>query len=268
MTIFRFTESRDSRRTTTNPPTYTATYTAAGSNDGAYVRAYAIAATPTIVSLIDGIVYRQDVSVDPVGYEQWKVTVPYARNKQDTGSYRLTFDTTGGTIHVSASKETIGKYPAATAPDYKQLIGVNKDDVVGADIVIPALKISVHFNHPAAIITLARIKYLQSITGMVNSAAFLTFAAGEVLFLGASGSEGTDAETEVTYQFAMSANASGLTIGDVASIVKKGHELAWIKYKDAVDTVGSDDLPVKAPEFVYIERVYDTVDLALGLGFG
>jgi hypothetical protein len=49
MTIFRFTESRDSRRTTTNPPTYTATYTAAGSNDGAYVRAYAIAATPTIV---------------------------------------------------------------------------------------------------------------------------------------------------------------------------------------------------------------------------
>lgn len=268
MTLFRFTESRDSRRTTTNPPTYTATYTAAGSNDSAYVRAYAIAATPTIVSLIDGMLYRQDISVDPIGFEQWKVTVPYGKSQKAAGSYRLTFDTTGGTIHISASKETIGKYPSTTAPDYKQLIGVNKDDVTGADIVIPALKISVHFNHPMAIITLARIKYLQSITGMVNSAAFLTFAAGEVLFLGASGSEGTDAETEVTYQFAMSANASGLTIGDVASVVKKGHELAWIKYKDAVDTVGTDDLPVKQPEFVYVERVYDTVDLALGLGFG
>lgn len=269
MTAFRFTESRESRKTTTNPPSYTAVYTAAGSNDLAFVRAYALAATASIVALVDvGILNRQDIAVDPIGFELWKVTVPYAKNEQAAGSYRLTFDTTGGTVHVSASKQTIGKYPSATAPDYKQLIGVNKDDVEGADIVIPALKISVHFNHPAAIITLSRIKYLADITGMVNSASFLSFAAGEVLFLGASGSEGTDAETEVTYQFAMSANASSLTIGDVASIVKKGHELAWIKYKDAVDTVGSDDLPVKQPQFVYVERMYDTVDLALALGFG
>lgn len=269
MSLFRFTEARESRRTTTNPPSYTAVYTAAGSNDSAYVRAYALAATPAIVALLDvGTLYRQDLAVDPAGFEQWKVTVPYGKNEQAAGSYRLTFDTTGGTVHVASSKETIGKYPAATAPDYKQLIGVNKDDVEGADIVIPALKVSVHFNHPAAIITIARIKYLADITGLVNSATFLTFAAGEVLFLGASGSEGTDAETEVTYQFAMSANAASLTIGDVANIVKKGHELAWIKYKDAVDTVGSDDLPVKQPEFVYVERVYGTVDLALALGFG
>ena len=269
MTLFRFTESRDSRRSTMNPPTYTGLYTASGSNDTSYVRAYAMAASPAIVAVAGiGTLYRQDVLVDPTGFEQCKVTVPYGKSQKESGSYRLTFDTTGGTIHISASKETIGKYPAATAPDYKQLIGVNKDEVVGADIVIPALKMSVHFNHPAAIITLSRIKYIQSITGMVNSAAFLTFAAGEVLFLGASGSEGTDADTEVTYQFAMSANASGLTIGAVADIVKKGHELAWIKYKNATDTVGSTTLPVKQPEFVYVERVYDTVDLALGLGFG
>jgi hypothetical protein len=214
------------------------------------------------------LLYRQDIQVDPIGYDIWKVTVPYGKKEQTAGSYTITFDTTGGTVHISASKATIGKYPASTAPDYKQLIGVNKDDVAGADIVIPALKMSVHFKHPAAIITLSRIKYLASITGMVNSATFLTFAAGEVLFLGASGSEGTDAETEVTYQFAMSSNATGLSIGDVASIAKKGHEYAWIKYKDAVDTVDSKDLPVKEPEFVYVERVYDTVDLALGLGFG
>jgi hypothetical protein len=148
------------------------------------------------------------------------------------------------------------------------LIAVNKDDVQGAEIIIPALKISVHYSHPAAVITIARIKYLADITGMVNSDDFFGFAAGEVLFLGASGSEGTDAETEVTYQFAMSANADSLTIGDVTGIVKDGHELAWIKYKDAVDTEGGKDLPVKQPEFVYIERVYETVDLALALGFG
>ena len=268
MTLFRFTESRDSRRTTTTPPTYTASYTAAGTNDGAYVRAYALAATPAVVLLIDGIVYRQDVAVDPLGFELWKVTVPYGKNDNANGSYTLTFDTSGGTVHISASKQTIGKYPVGTAPDYKQLIGVNADQVEGADIIIPALKITANFRHPAAFITLAQIKYLASITGFVNSATFLTFAAGEVLFLGAAGSEGTSTETEVTYQFAMSSNAASLTIGDIASIVKKGHELAWIQYKDAVSTPGFADLPVKQPEFVYIERVYDTVNLALALGFG
>lgn len=264
MTLFRFTESRDSRRTTTVPPTYTAAYTAAGTNDGAYVRAYALAATPSVVSLIDGTVYRQDVSVEPLGFELWKVTVPYAQKTRETGEYTLTFDTSGGTVHISASKATIGKYPSGTAPDFKQLIGVNADQVEGADIVIPALKITASFRHPAAFMTLAQIKYLATITGFVNSATFLTFAAGEVLFLGAAGSEGTTVETEVTYQFAMSANATGMTIGDVANVAKKGHEAIWIKYKDAVDST----LPVKQPEFVYVERVYDTVDLALGLGFG
>jgi hypothetical protein len=268
MTLFRFTESRDSRRTTTNPLSYTAAYTAAGSNDAAYVRAYALAATPTVVSLVGGTAYRQDVAVDPVGFEQWKVTVPYAKKQHETGEYTLTFDTSGGTVHISASKATIAKYPTATAPDCKQLIGVNGDQVDGVDVIMPALKMTVNFRHPAAFITLAQIKYLASITGMVNSATFLTFAAGEVLFLGAAGSEGSEAETEVTYQFAMSSNATGLTIGDVTAIAKKGHDLAWIKYKDAVDAPGSTALPVKQPEFVYVERVYDTVDLALGLGFG
>ena len=269
MTVFRFTESRDSRRTTTKPPSYTAVYTAAGSNDSTYVRAYSLAATPAIVALLDvGILYRQDVAIDPIGHDLWRVTVPYGKNELAAGSYRLTFDSTGGTVHISHSKETRNKYPSGSAPDCKQLIGVNGDDVTGADIVVPALKVSVHFNHPAAVITLSRIKYLASITGLVNSGTFLTFSAGEVLFLGASGSEGSDAETEVAYQFAMSANASGLTIGDVADVVKRGHDIAWIKYKDAVETVGSATLPVKQPEFVYVERVYDTVDLALALGFG
>jgi len=264
MTLFRFTESRDSRKTTTIPLTYVAAYTASGTNDGAYVRAYALAATPTVVSLVGGTAYRQDVAVDPVGFEQWKIVVPYGPKQHETGEFTLTFDTSGGTVHISASKATIGKYPSGTAPDFKQLIGVNADQVEGADIVIPALKITANFRHPAAFMTLAQIKYLASITGKVNSATFLTFAAGEVLFLGAAGSEGTESETEVTYQFAMSSNATGLTIGDVADIVKKGHELAWIKYKDDVDST----LPVKVPEFVYVERVYDTVNLALGLGFG
>jgi hypothetical protein len=268
MTLFRFTEARESRRLTTTPPTQTNVWNVSGTNDQAYVRAYTLAATPSVVASLYGTLYRQDVAVDPIGYELWRVTVPYATRKQETGGFRLTFDTTGGTVHISASKETITKYAATgSAPDYKQLIGVNGENVDGADIIIPALKITAHYRHPAAFITLSRIKYLSNITGMVNSAAFLTFAAGEVLFLGASGSEGTDAETEVQYQFAMSANATSIAVGAM-TIAKKGHELAWIKYKDNTDTAGGVVFPVKQPEFCYVERVYETVDLALALGFG
>lgn len=269
MTAFRFKESRDSRKTTGNPISQTNVFTAAGSNDGDFVRAYATAATPSVVSTVYGTLYRQDIQVDPVGYEQWKVTVPYATAKQETGSCRWTFDTTGGTVHITASKATIGKYAASgTAPDYKQLIGVNGEDVQGADVVIPALKLTCHFRHPAAVISLSRIKYLADITGTVNSVPWNTFAAGEVLFLGCSGSEGTDAETEVQYQFACSANSSSLTIGDVANVVKKGHHLAWIKYEDGTDTAGGTTYPVKKPQFVYVERVYEEINLSLALGFG
>ena len=35
---------------------------------------------------------------------------------------------------------------------------------------------------------------------------------------------------------AYSENVTGLSIGDIANIVKKGHQYAWIAYKDAEDS--------------------------------
>lgn len=265
---FRFTESRESRKTSANPISQTLVFTAAGSSDEAYVLAYATAATASVLSTVYGTLYRQDIQVDPLGFQIWKVTVPYATAKREVGSYRLSFDTTGGTVHVTASKDTLGKYAktGVTAPPYNHLIGVNGEDVAGADIVIPALKLTCHYKHPAAVISIAKIKYLSNITGTINSTTFLTFAPGEVLFLGCSGCEGTDAETEVQYQFACSANNDDLTIGEIASIVKRGHDLAWIKYEDKTETAGGITYPVKAPQFVYVERMYEEIDLALALG--
>jgi hypothetical protein len=68
---------------------------------------------------------------------------------------------------------------------------------------------------------------------------------------------------------AYSKNASGLTIGDIAGITKKGHELAWIAYKDYEDTTSDPGktLPGKKPKAVYVERVYDTIAFGQALGF-
>jgi hypothetical protein len=260
---FSFSERPDSRSTTSNPPTYTSRWGAYGTQDAAFVKAYAIGATPAMVSTIQGTLYRQDIIVDPGGFEIFYVQVAYGVEKRELGSWRFNFDTTGGTLHIKSSKSTVNSY-GTSPPDHKQLIGYNGDEVEGCEIVIPALKINVFYSHPLGIVTISKAKQLAQYTGTVNSASFLGFAAGEVLFLGATGSDGTDVEAEVQYQFACSQNATGLTIGDISGIAKQGHDYLWIRFKDAVSGLYA----VKQPQFVYIERVYDRTDLATVLGFG
>lgn len=266
--VFRFKERPTSRKQSVKGKSYEMLYTAAGTSDDIYVRSYAMASTPAIITTPEGILYRQDVILDPIGRDIYNVDVPYGPQNNQTGSYSLTFDTTGGTVHVKASKETIGRYPA-NAFNHKQLINVHGKDVDGIDIAIPALKLSVQFKHPLGIITLAHIRHLARVTAMVNSDAFLGFAAGEVLLLGCRGSMGTDSETTVTYDFACSENADGasapkLNIGDIADIVKKGHDYAWISYEPDV----VDNKPGMKPNAVYVERMYNRTSLSAALGFG
>ncbi|HMN39746.1 MAG TPA: hypothetical protein PKE29_02805 [Phycisphaerales bacterium] len=107
---------------------------------------------------------------------------------------------------------------------------------------------------------------LFSLTGKVNTGAFKGFQPGEVLFLGASGSRrGTDPDDdwEITFRFAASPNASGISVGSISGISKKGWEYLWVRYADQEDT-GSHAI-VKRPVAAYVERVYDEGNFA-GLG--
>lgn len=260
---FRFTERRDSRASTTTPPTYLARYIAAGSNDPSFVKAYAAGLTPEVVATAEGILYRENISVMPRGYNSIDVEIAYGSRQNKTGEYRLSFDTQGGTVHLTNSRQTVASY-GTSPPDHKQAIGVEGDDVKGVDVVIPALVVNVHFKHPLGVITLDRIKTFAQYTGSVNSAPFLSFATGEVLFLGCRGTEGSDTETEIEYSFAMSQNISNLTIGDLTITEKQGHDYLWIAYKPAV----SNNRAAQQPEFGYVERIYPRADLATVLGFG
>ena len=266
--VFRFHERPTSRKQSVKGKSYELLYVAAGSSDDIFVRSYAMSSTPAIVTTPEGILYRQDVILEPLGREIFNVEVPYGPNNNQTGSFSWTFDTTGGTVHIKASKETVNRYPA-NAFNHKQLIGVHGKDVDGVDIAIPVAKLSVQFKHPLGVITLAQFRHLASVTAMVNSDPFLGFAPGEILLLGARGSDGTDAEATVGYDFAYSRNADGvsgpkLTIGDIADVVKQGHDYAWISYEPDV----ADNKPGMKPNAVYVERVYNRTSLSAALGFG
>lgn len=267
MQQFSFEETPDSRQETFDPPTYTLIYKANGEQDDAIVQAYAIAATPSVVFRAAGALYRKDIKRDPDGSHQYIVTATYEKRERGStpvGDFTFSFDTTGATVNIKAAKEHIASYPD-DGDWHKGAIGVKADgDVEGADIIIPALKLTYNFKHPQAIVTESFARTLATVTGRTNSATFRGFQAGELLFLGATGSDGTEAEAEVSYQFAASENVTDLSIGEITSIAKKGHELVWISFTDGVESGEA----VRKPKRVHVERCYDSFDFSSVFGWG
>src|SRR5690348_10084197 len=110
--VFRFKERPTSRQSTANPPSFTLLYSAAGETNDAFVRAYALAGSPAVVNTGDGTLFRQDIGVEWQGPDIAYVTVPYGPRKKENGTYRLSFDTTGGTVTIKLAKAHVATFPA------------------------------------------------------------------------------------------------------------------------------------------------------------
>lgn len=234
----------------------------------------------TIPAVVRGMVF-QNYRIDHKGSGVWDVTVRYGRLEGEAGAApesgsppaapgdplgpSYSFETSGGTQHITQSLQTIARHgkPGKNAPDLKGAIGFNNDSVEGTDITVPVFRFSETYSIPAPLVTHAYKLTLFQLTGRTNAAAFKGFAAGEVLFLGASGSRRSLEKWEITYQFAASSNALNLQVGDIAGIDKKGWEYLWVRYGDVED----QKVLVKQPESVYVERVYEPGNFAL-LGIG
>ncbi len=257
-------EKFDSRESTVGieSPNIDLLYVVQGTDDDSVVKATVEATMPAIYS---GLVF-QDYHITPLGAGVWEVSVRYGKKEpKDTGESQFSFDTGGGTTHITQSLQTIAKYAPAgkTAPDFKGAIGVTQDSVEGTDVTIPVYNFTETHYIAAALVTGAYKATLFSLTGRTNNAPFKGFAAGEVLFLGASGSLRGEDDWEITFRFAASANVTGLTIGDIVGVDKKGWEYLWVRYADAED----QNVLVKKPIAVYVERVYEEGDFSL-LGIG
>ncbi len=241
----------------------------AGTDDDIAAKVALLAASPV---WYDGLI-RQSASIDPVGPQLWDGKVRYGRKEKQppTGESTYTFDTGGGTQHITQSIETIAAYANSRPPYFAGAIGVTHDSVEGVDITIPVYQFSETHYLPASVVTDAYKGQLFRATGKVNNAPFRGCAAGECLFLGASGSRRQQGETEgdgdweISFKFAGSPNVTGLTIGDITDIDKKGWEYMWVRYEDAEDD--DANVLVKKPTAVYIEKVYEDADFSvLGLG--
>jgi len=220
----------------------------------------------------DGLVLNS-VRLDRARPEAWIGKATYVepdkadKQKLDTGDYRISFDTTGGTAHVTTANAQTAY--GADPPDHivdNKVVNVTEDNKVqGVDVPIPALKFSVTYRQPTATITQAYIVTLARMVGKVNDGTFYGFAAGEVLFLGAKGQQGTNTDPEITYDFLASENVTGLQIGDITGIAKKGHEYLWCMWRDAVD----ENEMVPFARNVFVAELHDEADFDnLGIGDG
>lgn len=215
--------------------------------------------------------YRQTIQLERIADDTWEASVQYGQrppaNQNETlpdlSSYE--FDTTGGTQHITQSLHTRRRYGVQIAPDLRGAIGVTKDGVEGVDITVPVFHFSETHRLPDAVVTPWYVNTLFSLTGTVNDAPFRMFQAGEVLFLGASGSKRGMDLWEITFRFAANPNVSGLQIGEITNIEKQGWDYLWVRYTDWVDEYSN--LLVKKPVNVYIEQVYRSGNFML-LGIG
>lgn len=223
---------------------------------------------------IDNLVLKSIELAERINQTIFKVTASYEPLVFDTGDGggsnepSFNFDTGGGTRHITQSLQTIGKFPA-TAPDFAGAIEVdNEGNVNGVDISMPIMNFSeTHYFSPGRVSTSYK-KRIADLTGCINAGSFKGYAAGEVLFLGASGSRrGKHSRDywEITFKFAVSPNVANLRVGTLTVSSKKGWDYLWVRYADDVST--DRKALIKKPVAVYVEKVYEQASFS-GLGIG
>lgn len=219
---------------------------------------------------VTGMQLRADqYSVSYLGDDAWQVTITYSKDGAEDGTEPLkrarSFDTTGGTQHITQAQAE-RKYGGG--PDQQSAIAVDSNGVNGVDIVVPQLQWQESYDVPNAYVTSAWIRGVAGVTGTTNAATFRGFEAGEVLFVGCSGSQEWDDQKgrgpwSLSFRFVASKNVTGQTIGTISGVEKKGHEYLWVRYEDAEDS----NTLLKRPKHVYVNRVYRESDFGL-LGIG
>ena len=238
--------------------------------------ALAAARTKAASRTVSGMVLDEVEVTERVNKDTWKVKAIYKDEDsddpdepdEDEETTSFAFDTGGGTMHRNQSIKTVSKVPN-DAPDFNGAIEVdNEGNVNGVDVTMPVLNFTETHTMNGSRVTTSYKKTVAALTGTVNSSSFRGFSAGEVLFLGASGtkrSKKPNAPWEITFRFAVSPNQSSLQVGKLKVSNKKGWDYLWVRYADKVAENRKN--VIKEPVAAYVEQVYPTGDFGnLGLG--
>lgn len=210
---------------------------------------------------------RQTINIEPISQDEnnpagsyWRGIVRYDTQQLPEDKYltpKFSFDTGGGSQHISQSIDTVWRFPQ-DAPNFKGAIGVDNQNVNGVDIIVPNLNINVTQVFPQQMVTVDYMAHLGRLTGKVNNNWFMGFPAGEILFMGATGSDDDSADCQISFKFSVSPNRYDFYVGDIHIRAKWGWEYMWVRYVDQIDEING--CVIKVPASVHIEKVYQTAN--------
>src|SRR5690606_15283444 len=131
------TEKWDSREQSAGEqPSVDRRFLVVGTTDDIEAHSELIAQTPTVYA---GLV-RQSTHLERIAENAWEGSIRYGQfEPPQTGDSSYSFDTGGGTQHITQSLGTVGVWaaPGVYPPSFRGGIGVTKDGVEGVDITIP-----------------------------------------------------------------------------------------------------------------------------------
>ena len=244
----------------------------AADEDAALAAARSVAASRTV----SGMALDEVEVTERVNGTTWKVKAIFKDEDsddpdepdEDEETTSFAFDTGGGTMHRNQSLKTVSKVPN-DAPDFNGAIEVdNEGNVNGVDVTMPVLNFTETHVMKGSRVSTSYKKSVAALTGTVNRSGFRGFSAGEVLFLGASGTKRgkkNDSPWEITFRFAVSPNQSSLQVGKLKVSNKRGWDYLWVRYADKV--AENKKNVIKEPVAAYVEQVYPEGDFGnLGLG--
>lgn len=234
--------------------------------DEAEVKAAAQVQIPGVYA---GIARRSIEITERINEDSWKVVATFgdesAGSAVPTQESWVSFDTTGGTQHITQSIQTVSRYGPGASALLGGAIGYDGESIQGVDIAVPIYSFTETHILQGFVVTSGYRRRVFELTGKVNSDGYKGFLPGEVLFLGASGARRGTEDWEVTFRFAALPNRTDIRVGDISGIAKKGWEYLWVQYADEVDDAVLQ--VVKRPIAVYIEQVYETANFGpLGIG--
>jgi len=173
----------------------------------------------------------------------WEATANW---KRAPVSYDLSVDTTGGTGKILQSIRTkkmisllspsvFGLDPGVDIseldppPNFKRAIGVTANGVDGVDVTVQKFDFSVNYKWKFSTLASTYLKTIYDMTGCVNSKNFdlaykgevLTFAAGDLKFLGAPMRQTSDDELDINYRFSA---IKGISVSPPAELWKASRE--------------------------------------------
>lgn len=262
------------------------TYWTTGSDVEAEIIDAVADAAPMSIDCNGQLAVRVSIDVKRHAEKFWEASVKYAdeESKQseeqaEEGTWRFSFDTTGGTHKITQALADVERYhrtAANPAPNLRGAIGWDGKKLNGCEIVIPKLEFAVEIYYDPADVNVAMAVSLARNTGKTNNGNWLGFAECEVLFMGATGDGDRPLVTgqrvkpaKVSFKFACSENRTAIPVGQialnsagtgVAGVDKKGWEYMSVYYTIKDD--GVDGISYPTPEWVHVYRVYPVLNFA------